>query len=507
MKIKYKAETTGKAFHRSKKLVRGIRGAIGSGKSVMCVLELLLLAQNQPPNAQGIRKSRWGCIRNTYPELKSTVIKTFQDWIPDSICPIKYDAPISGKLTMPLADGTTVEAEFAFLALDKPKDVSKLMSFEFTGIWVNEAQFVELNIIREALSRCGRYPRLAEYEGTGLLPDDFDPSLPKYSDKKHKDYTEVEVYWSGIIMDTNSPDDSHWWYDLEQQNTPEGWEFFIQPGALIKERGKYIPNPLAENVRNHPKGFQYWLDLIPGNDENWIRSRVENKYATVSAGKPIYKDQFNEFIHIAKDELMPMRKHPIAMGFDFGLTPSCIIGQIMPTGQLRIIDELVAERMGLDNFLKEVIIPHLKANYPHHKRENIQVFGDPAGVAASDTDERTCFQSLWEQHFEAEPASTNKPITRWDSVRWFLSRLTAGQPAFLLSPTCKILKKGFISGYHFKQLNVSGETRYQEKADKNSYSHPHDALQYLCLGVKGETEYNDVPLQAPQQVLDNVTGY
>jgi hypothetical protein len=32
-------------------------------------------------------------------------------------------------------------------------------------------------------------------------------------------------------------------------------------------------------------------------------------------------------------------------------------------------------------------------------------------------------------------------------------------------------------------VQISGEERYRDMPCKNRYSHPHDALQYLCLGA------------------------
>jgi hypothetical protein len=46
------------------------------------------------------------------------------------------------------------------------------------------------------------------------------------------------------------------------------------------------------------------------------------------------------------------------------------------------------------------------------------------------------------------------------------------------------LRKGFQGGYQFRRLQVSGE-RYGDKPEKNIYSHPHDALQYVCTRVFG----------------------
>jgi len=47
-----------------------------------------------------------------------------------------------------------------------------------------------------------------------------------------------------------------------------------------------------------------------------------------------------------------------------------------------------------------------------------------------------------------------------------------GQPAMIVSrEACPVLRKGFINGYHFKRLNVSGDERYQDKPNKNRFSH------------------------------------
>lgn len=67
-----------------------------------------------------------------------------------------------------------------------------------------------------------------------------------------------------------------------------------------------------------------------------------------------------------------------------------------------------------------------------------------------------------------------------------------GQPGFLLSRSCKTLRKGFCGGYKYERIQVSGDERYRDKPCKNRYSHPHDALQYLCL-VAGYM-YDDLTL-------------
>ncbi|WP_027697232.1 hypothetical protein [Vibrio litoralis] len=513
MHIKYDASPTFKAkVHKIRPLVTAIRGPIGSGKSVGCVMHMMKVSFEQEPNSEGIRKSRWVCIRNTYPELKGTVIKTFQDWIPHSVCPIVFDSPITGTMRMEHPDGETqIEAEFFFLSLDKPKDISKLMSLECTGVWINEAQFLPKSIVLEALSRAGRYPSMRDGGPT----------------------------WYGMIMDTNSPDDDHWWYQLEkgvdeetgESLCPDGWEFVEQPsgiteitnipydalsdamkamvdnGLVVDYLGKrFVANPDAENVSNHKKGFWYWLEKIPGQSLNWIRSRMCNVFATVADGKPVFGDSFNRDFHVSEQKLLPVKGWTTYVGVDFGLTPAATIGQISPMGQVRVVDELVSESMGMERFIDEQLAPLIAAKY---RGCDVQYFGDPAGVARAQSNETTCFQIMEEKGLDAQPAHSNNITARLESVRYFLRRLIGrGQPAITISPHCRQLIKGMETGYQYKRVNVSGQEKYTDKPDKNMYSHLNDAFQYFCLACMPENNREQLIDESSSRViLNSTTGY
>ena len=63
-----------------------------------------------------------------------------------------------------------------------------------------------------------------------------------------------------------------------------------------------------------------------------------------------------------------------------------------------------------------------------------------------------------------------------------LNRLIDGSPGLQISPHCGMLRKGFTGGYHFKSARSGNGATYSETPNKNQYSHPHDALQYLLLG-------------------------
>lgn len=457
------------SFHNNFGFVRGLMGPVGSGKSSSSVMEIILHTLRQPVH-NGWRRARWAVIRNTYPELKTTTIKTWQQWVPEEIAPIKWDTPITSRAIIQLPDGTKMDLEVIFLALDRPQDTGKLRSLELTGVWINEASEIPFEIFDKATERVGRYPSKKD-GGTGPL----DPC---------------------VIMDTNPMDDDHWYYKYAEEETPKGWRFFKQPGGLmavrdeegkpvLNEQGRmtFLPNPDAENILNIPGGYEYYTRMSSGKTDASILMFCCGEYGRITEGRPVYPP-FNDKTHVLEEDREAVPGLPIYIGWDFGLTPAAVIVQPTPLGELLVLDELVAEDMDVREFADAVVKPFLATKYQAFKRISV---GDPAGIVRSQIDrKRTPFTELQEAGIPTEPANTNDLVPRIAAVSYFLNRLAGGKPAFKLNKRCKVLRKGFNGGYMLERLKVSGaEALYKDRPTKNKFSHPHDALQYACLAVRG----------------------
>lgn len=287
----YDASPVGQEFHADNSRVRGIMGPIGSGKSVMCCMEIVARAHRQAPH-HGVRSSRWAVIRSTYPELRTTTIKTWSEWVDPRLAPVRMTAPISCTLRAGLPDGTLMDLEVLFLALDQPGDVRKLLSLELTGAWINEAREINREHLDMLSGRIDRYPSMARGGAT----------------------------WTGIIMDSNPPPRRHWWYQMAEEVRPTGWRFFRQPPALLRDAdGRYRANPLAENVANHRAGHAYWTNLLPGKEAEWINVYVLGEYGNIWAGKAVYDGSFVQGLHVAGRPLVAHRGMPLYLGWDLGL--------------------------------------------------------------------------------------------------------------------------------------------------------------------------------------------
>ena len=179
---------------------------------------------NQAPNCEGIRLSKWAIVRNTYDMLSTTTKATFEQWLPPAICSTTM-MPMRGYLDYKLGDGTRVYCEFIFLSMDRPDDTAKLLSLEVTGIFLNEAKELPFAVLSAARGRAGRYPAQVDgykdvYDKDGNLIYDApkqrnDDGSPKLDNNGNIMYTPCTR--KCVIMDTNPPDDDHWWYQLAEE--------------------------------------------------------------------------------------------------------------------------------------------------------------------------------------------------------------------------------------------------------------------------------------------------
>jgi hypothetical protein len=443
----YVPSQTALDFHSDDSLVRVIRGPFGSGKSTMCAAEIVRRACLMPAWFQGRRRSKWAIIRNTSGELETTTLETWMNWFGVLGSVNRRSKPVL-TIEHSFNDGNgIVDIKLLFLALDNEKDLRKVRSLEVTGVYINEISETPSGILGNLQGRINRYPA-----------------------------KDICKYWSGIIADANPPDTDHWLYKAFEVNRPEEYAIFSQPPGLIKdENEKWVNNPEAENIDH--VGHDYYPKLAVGQTQEFIKVFCLGQYGSVIHGKKVYPE-YNDDIH-SRDVVNPVEGLPLLLGFDFGLTPACVVAQHLPSGQLRILHEFCGFDIGLREFLSSTVIPGLNEHFFGYEIEI--AIPDPSGKKGVDTDKETCFEILEANGFKTVEV-TNDLIPRLESVRYFLNKMVSGEPAILVSRRgCPLLRKGWLGDYKYRRMRVLGEERYQDKPDKNSASHPQDAVQYIAV--------------------------
>ncbi len=453
-------------FFQSNGVCDIIQGPLGSAKTrTMCMRVMRHIQTQRVSKITGRRMSRWGIVRNTYPLLRDTTVKTWLECVPEEIYgSINRSSPMTHKLRFGM-DGGDVDAEVIFLALDEAADYYKLRSFEFTGIAWNELPFIRKELFDEASSRL-RYPG-PEHGGSA---------------------------WHGMVGDANAPDEDHWLAMMTGQSPvppnltdqerkeyewPPEWNFFKQPPAVLEVKDQhgavtgYTVNPAAENLSN--LRADYYPEMLHAKKKPWIDSRLRNVVATVIDGSPVWP-QFSTETHVSNLPLRPVTGWVVYVGLDFGRSPAAIFIQAIGN-RVFVQHELLGFNEGAITFAPKVK-RFLAEKYPGFE---VRLFGDPKGRDKGQNDDRTAYEIFQDNGLRVDPAPNlkqNMIATRVDAVTKVLTEMYDGRPRFVLSPLCRTLKLAMAGRYHLVR-EEDGELRPK----KDMYSNPADALQYGVLGL------------------------
>ena len=332
----------------------GVMSHVNSGKtSAMCV-KSQLVAKNQHPDADGIRRSSHMFIRGTQGDLLRSTVRTFSSWVDPNLISIRKSTPIGGDLEMqPLHDqnqhfpehyfregklypymiggwdaknecfmpdaidvsgqrigdvfpnGTFVHARFDFVPLDNPEWESILLGYEATAAYFDEPD--SMSNIEEVLTKLpGRLGRMPPADMAPLTctqvnmafnPPPRDSFTQNFFDPNH------ESYGPGRKLYRVQPP------FLMQRDPKEPNNFF---------KANFIKNPRAEGVRYAAKGFKHWQDIIDANrhDPNKIRRDVLGEWTHGSGGDLIHTE-FDRDKHVV-EEIKPNKSLKIFCSCDWG---------------------------------------------------------------------------------------------------------------------------------------------------------------------------------------------
>lgn len=455
-------------------VVRAILGPVGGGKSSVCVFDAIRNAALMPVCRDGTIKFKLAVIGQTYGQIERNLFPTWKRWLlptddgPDgnwtesdfkggggryASHKLEFDVIRDGKKV-------TVYFEAIFAAIGDAVVEEFMRGFEPTAFWLYEVDLLPEAVLDQAIFRLGRFPSVS----------DLPPGV---------------TYRSYVVCDLNAPDVDSWFYLKFEEDCPQGFKLYKQPSGRSKQ---------AENLHNLPPGYyDRQVAVFQGkrNGKNLIKRMVDAQYAPSVDGQPVY-EEYSDDLHLAKAPIKPLAGWPLIIGLDAGLQrPAAVIGQQKPNGQWILLGECVPGRTGAGKFCEALRreIAELAELAGVRSLEIGSMYSDPAGFSGSEHESGEYSWServMTEMEFPVQPTETNELDPRMSAVRDELTYMIDGDtPALLVSPRCKMVRKGFASHYRYKKERVGATERTSDKPEKNDYSHPHDALQYMMLGKKG----------------------
>lgn len=445
-------------FHADRRSrVKLLIGPFGTGKTSAGAYDQIYCQSHRVrPAKDGKKHSRFAIIRNTYPQLRDTTIRTVLDWFPVDVYGAVKGA--SGQVDVTrsynqtekrysltvFVDGEVREIELLFRALDVEKDVRNLLSLELTGAWVDEAREINQSIVKGLLGRVGRYPSMKDMGGQNPF---LEPPQ--------------------VILSTNFPSREHWLYKDFVETPIEGYSIYCQTQE--------------ENKHNLREGYYEDLEKDYADRPDLLKTLVRGEWGVTVRGKAVYPEWIPGF-HTAAEPLLPVvvegvkiGKNRIIRGWDnTGLWPACALTYMTASGQWLVFKEFCGENIGIIDF-GYMVTAWCAENLP--SSTVYRDIGDPAAKARDSNKMSPNDYMRRHCHIHIEDGIQTFKIRR-EAVVNALNRQIAGKPALLVDASCIRLIDGFEGGYAFGEIGNTGI--FKPEPEKNEYSHIHDAVQYAA---------------------------
>lgn len=293
-------------------------GAMGGGKSFVCLATLLVLARLYPG-------SKWCVIRESLPTIKKTTLETFSRLVPQSF--------VKNYNQQELIYTFTNGSQIFFMAEDykNDKDFDRFKGLEVNGFLLEQVEELQEELLAVCFVRAGRWI-IPKMPPRPLILANVNPTLlwPK---KK--------------IYDR---------YRLKQ--LPDDW--FYQPA-------KITDNPVLFN------DAQYMHNLTAHLDSLTYRRLIDGDWNAFAVDKP-YLYNFSMERHEHQD-YKPNTYLPLTVSFDFNVEPmTALVGQKLDQRTGYIFDE-----MKIDTGSTEEMCDKIIAKYPLWLNDNLFVTGDATG--------------------------------------------------------------------------------------------------------------------------------
>jgi len=433
------------AFYWDDSDIIGIRGPVGSGKTTAHLRSRIRRAVCMPRSViDGVRYYKVVIARETYRQLWATTIASWWEVMPKTMG--KWAGGRGDPVTHHLRFNTK-HGEIDFIAEfmafgSTPSEIdANIRGVQTTDLALEEADTNPVAVFTKGLTRIDRYPAKKHFEGY-----------------HNKSYGQVSASY-------NAPDEENWTVRvLENEGEDDATKQIVaslaDEGVKISfHRQPGFDEPGCENLHN--LGEKYYPRVIAGARAEGRGSDIErlvyNRIGYIRIGDPVFQGSTSEplfvpNIHVARNPLEPIPGHPLRIGLDQGYFGAAVIGQFIEPFQWRIYDELWFKNGSFAPQFGAALKELLDSRYPSNRVE--MVLADMAGTARESQEDVTWISQVSQASgldIEPQMLGGNRIEPRLAVWRAAMQWSHFGTQGLIISPRCKLLKRGLENDYVWAQ--------------------------------------------------------
>ena len=297
-----------------------------------------------------------------------------------------------------------------------------------------------------------------------------------------------------LFVAQNPGDEDHWTFDaavrspiMRPDHAPSIWTetINIPPGS----------NPARTEAMKQATRAAY------ANDQALTARYVHGQWAFVQIGEAVTA----EYRGAVDDRPWHYTGRPIPVipgafgvrSWDGGHWPTCIIGQVSPSGRLHIIDAFRGEHIGMKQLIEQQVKPVLALRYGG-VTEWLDT-GDPSLSVGDDSD----IEQSPARVIEKTLSTVYQGASHWPAVlepmKAALNLSIEGRPYVQVGSGAEIVHKALRGGWHYLKSNDG--TVIRDKPVKDKHSHPGDCFGALALKLLGRPAKKEQPKRAARPVV------
>jgi hypothetical protein len=260
---------------------------------------------------------------------------------------------------------------------------------------------------------------------------------------------------------------------VEPLRPMEGVKVWRNPG------NKFVVVDLHYTADPRKRG-QKWREAVkssmPSRD---FAMEYEDSWLTYSEN-PVFQD-FNKALHVKTGKIQVEAHLPLLIAFSFGLTPSCLIAQLVGRS-LKIRKEF--QEKGSVQKLATMVWNYLSLEFSGWiaKEDMAHVWADPEGFEKKENDQFSRVQTLKKAGFNRIRPGETIWENRKKATEDFMTKTYAEGPALIVSDDCPLTIEALAGGYRYKE-STTEEEQANTVPVRDKYMRVAECVNYLCAAV------------------------